>query len=123
MTPPDRQPATVPAGTPERSVPLSRRAFSGWLLGSATPLVTLATSPTVSAAEAQVAPRSEATVIERQLELILQQYPDPRLDAAAVAEIRDDLETQRLRSDLLNRFPLPNHAEPGPIFTAWRRAP
>ena len=59
--------------------------------------------------------------VEGMLELIRQQYPDQRLDETALAEIREELESQVARSARLSAFPLSNADEPGFAFRAFRK--
>jgi hypothetical protein len=54
------------------------------------------------------------------LELIREQYSDERLDKAALADIRRDIEQQLSRSKTLSAFPLENGDEPGFAFGAYR---
>jgi len=75
----------------------------------------------VESAVAADHPDPETTVVDRIVELIRQEHPDERLDAAAIAEIRTDVEQYRLRSAVLSSFPLANGDEPGPLFRALRQ--
>ncbi|MBI5760476.1 MAG: hypothetical protein HZA46_18330 [Planctomycetales bacterium] len=52
------------------------------------------------------------------LELVKRQYPHPKLDDAALAEIRHDLEAHFTRARELNKFPLRNGDGPVPGFRA-----
>ena len=54
------------------------------------------------------------------LELVKRQFPDARLDAEVLEEIRDDLERQLRRSAVLSKFPLTNADEPAFEFVAYR---
>jgi hypothetical protein len=83
--------------------PLSRRQFAGHLATG----VPFAKPP---------------SAIDRQLALLQQRHPDARLDAAALAEIREDLETQAARSLVLSAFPLKNADEPGFVVQAFRKS-
>jgi hypothetical protein len=99
---------------------LNRREFAGLIAASSAPLIAVAT--TESAAQEKKPDEPQApSQIDRQLELVRQCYPDKRLDAAALAEIREDLETQLVRSVLLSKFPLANGDEPGYVVKVWRK--
>jgi hypothetical protein len=99
----------------------NRREFAGRLAaGAAVPLIAAGVG-VASAKAAQKSDDSKApSQVERMLELIRQQYPDPRLDEAGIAEIREELEAQLARSARLSAFPLTNADEPGFIFRAYR---
>ncbi len=99
---------------------LNRREFAGQLAaGAAVPFIAPATG--AATAEAQKADDAKPpSPVERMLELIRQQYPDPRLDEAGIAEIREELEAQVARSTRLSTFPLTNGDEPGFVFRAFR---
>lgn len=100
---------------------MSRRAFTGKLALGATPLIATAVSHTAVAQEKKTDEAKPLSLIDRQLELIQQQYSDKRLDAAALAEIREDLETQAARTVLLSSTRLTNGDEPGYLVQAWRK--
>jgi len=67
------------------------------------------------------AKKDAPSVADLQLEQIKQQYPDERLDDAALKSIRGDLQQQINRSKILSAFPLTNADEPGFAFAAYRR--
>jgi len=99
---------------------LNRREFAGRVAAAtAAPLVTAAAGDAIEASQKPADAKASAPV-ERMLELIRQQYPDPRLDDAAFAEIREELESQIARSARLSAFPLTNADEPGFVFRAYR---
>jgi len=100
---------------------LNRREFAGRLAaGAAVPFIAAGVG-VASAEAAQKSDDSKApSQVERMLDLIRQQYPDPRLDEAGIAEIREELEAQRARSARLSAFPLTNADEPGFVFRAFR---
>ena len=85
---------------------------------AAAPLIVA--SDAVEAAQASKDVKSPA-ITERLLELVRQQYPDPRLDDAGIAEIREELEAQIARTARLSGFPLTNADEPAFVFRAHRR--
>jgi hypothetical protein len=91
---------------------LSRREFAGRVAAGTAPLIAVATGDFAAAQENKPDEPKPLTLVDRQLEIVRQQYPDQRLDAAAIAEIRDKLETQRIRSVLLSQFSLTNGNEP-----------
>lgn len=100
---------------------LNRREFAGRIAVGAAPLVSMAAADSAGAQEKKPDEPKAPSLVDRQLELVRQQYPDKRLDAAALAEIREDLETQMVRSALLSKFPLANGDEPGYVVKAWRK--
>ncbi|MBI3860532.1 MAG: hypothetical protein HY290_01405 [Planctomycetia bacterium] len=100
---------------------LSRREFAGRVAAGAAPLTSIAAFESAGAQEKKVAEPKPPSPVDRQLELIQQQYSDKRLDAAALAEIREDLETQAARSLVLSAFRLTNGDEPGYVVRAWRK--
>ena len=53
--------------------------------------------------------------------MIIQRHPDQRLDETAIAEIREELDSQVARSARLSAFPLTNADEPGFVFGAYRK--
>jgi hypothetical protein len=91
---------------------LSRREFAGRVAAGTAPLIAVAAGDFAVAQEKKPDETKPLSLVDRQLEIVRQQYPDQRLDAAAIAEIRDDLETQRIRSVLLSQFSLKNGDEP-----------
>jgi len=100
---------------------VSRREFAGRIAGAAAvPLITAGTTE----ASAETAQKPDDTKspspVERMLELICEQYPDRRLDDPALAEIREELESQMARSARLSAFPLTNADEPGFVFKVYR---
>ena len=109
-------------------VPIDRRKFAAVLAAGGLPVVASSLASN-SAAEEKSAdqkaskkdddpkPLAPADLL---LELVRQQYPDQRLDAASLAEIRQDLEGQFARSMLLSNFPLKNSDEPAFVQNAWR---
>lgn len=100
---------------------LNRREFAGRIAAGAAPLIAGATGETTQAQEKKPDEPKPLLLIDRQLDLVRQQYPDQRLDATALAEIREDLEIQLARSALLSKFPLANGDEPGYVVQAWRK--
>ena len=105
-----------------RSEPLNRREFAGRIVAGAGAPLLAARSTNVSAAQAQKPDAAKpSSPVERMLELIRQQYPDQRLDEGAIAEIREELESQVARSARLSAFPLSNADELGFVFRAYRR--
>lgn len=100
---------------------LSRREFAGQIAAGAAPMI-LACAGNGAAAEPEK-PKEEKppSPVEKMLDLIRQQYPDQRLDAAGLAEIKEELEAQVARSKRLSAFPLTNADEPGFAFRAYRR--
>ena len=105
-----------------KNEPLNRREFSRRIAaGAAAPLLAAGTSD-VSTAQAQKPDAANPpSRVEQMLELIRQQYPDQRLDAGAIVEIREELESQVSRSARLSAFPLSNADEPGFAFRAYRK--
>ena len=91
---------------------LSRREFAGRVAAGAAPLNAVAAGDFAAAQEKKHDEPRPLSLVDRQLEIVRQQYPDQRLNAAALAEIRDKLEIQRIRSVLLSQFPLTNGDEP-----------
>jgi hypothetical protein len=91
---------------------LSRREFAGRVAAGAAPLIAVEAGNFAGAQEKKPDDPKPVSLVEWQLEMIRQLHPDQRLDAAALAEIRDDLETQRIRAALLSQFPLTNGDEP-----------
>jgi hypothetical protein len=75
--------------------------------------------PDKSTAE-KPAKKAALTATELFLELVKQQYPDERLDAAALDEIRSDIAQQLSRSAVLSSFPLSNADQPAFVFSAYR---
>jgi len=78
-------------------------------------------APIAEAAGQEPAKKDTTSVADLQLEQIKQQYPDERLDDAALKSIRGDLQQQLNRSKILSAFPLTNADEPGFTFAAYRR--
>lgn len=101
---------------------LNRRAFARRIAaGAAAPLIA-AGAGCDAAAQAQKPDETKPpSLVEKMLELIRQQYPDQRLDAPAIAEIREALESQIAKSTRLSSFPLSNADEPGFQFKAYRK--
>lgn len=60
------------------------------------------------------------TLLDRWLELVTRHYPQRPFDAAALAQIRTDLELQSANSRALSAFPLTNGDGPGFVFRAFR---
>jgi hypothetical protein len=99
---------------------LNRREFARrFAAGAAIPFIAGATGDAAEAAQKPDDAKPPSPV-ERMLELIRQQYPDPRLDEVGIAEIREELEAQVARSTRLSTFPLTNADEPGFVFRAFR---
>src|SRR5438105_2461646 len=92
---------------------LNRREFAGLIAASSAPLIAATTADSASGQEKKTDEGQAPSLVDRELELVRQKYPDKRLDAQALAEIREDLETQLVRSILLSKFPLVNGDEPG----------
>src|ERR1043165_6503329 len=93
---------------------VSRREFAGRIAAAAAvPLTTVAAADRAAEAAQKPDDTKSPTAVERMLELIREQYPDRRLDDAAIAEIREELESQVTRSARLSAFPLTNADEPG----------
>ena len=100
---------------------LNRREFTGrFAAGIAIPLVAAAATDNAAEAVQKTSDAKPPSPVERMLDLIREQYPDPRLDEAAIAEIREELESQVARSKRLSAFPLSNADEPGILFRAYR---
>ncbi len=100
---------------------LNRRQFARRVAGVAAPLITIGASND-AAAQAQPPEASKPlSPVDQMLELVQRQYPDRRLDKAALAEIRDELESQVARGHRLSAFPLTNGDEPGFAFAAYRK--
>jgi hypothetical protein len=59
-------------------------------------------------------------LVDRWLELVARHYPQRPFDAAALAEIRSDLELQLANSRALSAYPLTNADGPGFLFRAFR---
>ena len=100
---------------PETSGDLNRRGFGLTIAAAAL------TVGTVETAMAEDAPEPPAAVVDRIVEIIRQEHPHERLDEAAIAEIRTDVEQHRIRSAVLSSFPLTNGDEPGALFRAFRQ--
>ena len=99
---------------------LNRREFAERIAaGAAIPFIAAATCDAADAAQKADGAKPPSPVA-RLLELIRQQYPDPRLDEAGIAEIQEELEAQVARSARLSAFPLTNADEPGFAFRAYR---
>jgi hypothetical protein len=100
---------------------VSRREFAGRIAAAAAvPLITAGTTEASAKAAQKPDETKSPSPVERMLELIREQYPDRRLDDAAIAEIREELESQMARSARLSAFPLTNADEPGFVFKAYR---
>jgi hypothetical protein len=100
---------------------LNRREFAGRLAsGAAAPLIAVGATDSAAGAGQKPDATTPPSPVERMLELIREQYPDPRLDDAGIAEIREELESQVARSKRLSAFPLANSDEPGFLFRAYR---
>jgi len=67
--------------------------------------------------ETVASPSDEAELL---LRVVLQRYPDKRLDAATLESIRGELEANISLSRQLGRFPLKNSDQPAPVFAADR---
>jgi len=101
---------------------LNRREFTSRIAaGAAVPLIAAGTATEVPAQTQKPDVTKPASPVERMLEMIIQQHPDQRLDEAALAEIREELESQVTRSARLSAFPLTNADEPGFAFRAYRK--
>ncbi|HTI50053.1 MAG TPA: hypothetical protein VL475_03845 [Planctomycetaceae bacterium] len=100
---------------------VSRREFAGRIAAAAAvPLITAGAMDWPAEAAQKPDDAKLPSPIERMLELIREQYPDRRLDDAGIAEIREELESQIVRSARLSAFPLTNADEPGFEFKAYR---
>src|SRR5262245_5793824 len=100
---------------------VSRREFAGRIAAAAAvPLITAGATTCPADASQKPDDAKPPSPVERMLELIREQYPDRRLDDAAIAEIREELEAQVARSARLSAFPLTNADEPGFVFKAYR---
>jgi hypothetical protein len=99
---------------------VSRREFAGRIAAAAVPLITTGTTDVPVEAAQKSDDTKPTSPVERLLELIREQYPDRRLDDAAIAEIREELESQVARSARLSAFPLTNADEPAFVFRAYR---
>jgi hypothetical protein len=100
---------------------INRRKFAGVAAGGAAPVVTALFAGALEAQEQQPDSPSPPSPTDRLLELVQQQYPDKRLDAAGLAEIREDVESLLARSARLSAFPLTNGDEPGFLVRAYRK--
>ena len=78
-----------------------------------------ATKPAETKTEPE--PPREMTQVDRLVEVAVRARPDERLDAAARAEIRGDVEQFLARAVALSRVPLTNGDEPAFAFGAFRR--
>ena len=104
------------------SKPMNRREFTSRIAGSAAvPLMAAAATNDAIAQTQKSETAKPPSQVELILELIRQQLPDTRLDEAAIAEIREELEAQVARSARLSAFPLSNADEPGFAFRAYRK--
>jgi hypothetical protein len=101
---------------------VNRREFAARLASAVAPMVALGT-PDAGACSEQAAGATEtqASLVDRLVDVVRQQYPDARLDAAALQEIRSELEDQLERSKKLSEFPLANADEPGFVFRTYRK--
>ena len=100
---------------------VSRREFAGRIAAAAAvPLIAAGATDRSTEAAQKPDGAKPPSPVERMLELIREQYPDRRLDDAAIAEIREELESQIVRSARLSAFPLTNSDEPGFVFKAYR---
>ena len=109
------------------STSLNRRSFGVQLLAGAG--VPLAASIAVegallekaeSQAEDKTSPVESLSRTDLIMEWVKRQYPDPRLDAKALEEIRGDVDHQLGRSEILSRFPLANSDAPAIVFAPFR---
>lgn len=100
---------------------LDRRGFAKVAAGAAAPLVAGLTTRAAQADDKAPDEAKPPSPTDRLLELIQQQYPDKRLDAAGLAEIREDLDGWLARSARLSAFPLTNGDEPGFVVRAYRK--
>ncbi|MFO0872023.1 MAG: hypothetical protein U0935_24105 [Pirellulales bacterium] len=98
----------------------SRRDFAAWLAAAGT--AGWATdSRATAAADPAPPPAVPPTAADHALQLLLARFPNERLDAAAQASLRADLERHAVRSAVLAAVELQNGDEPGFTFAAWRR--
>lgn len=68
-------------------------------------------------------PDENRSTLELITQIAKQEFPHEKLDSAAIAEIRSDVNSNLSRSKALSAFPLTNSDEPGFLFSAWRKDP
>lgn len=109
---------------------VNRRGFGTQLLaGAAVPLTVAIDASAAAPAKQAVAPSEESDPVaslsraELITECVKRQYADPRLDEAALAEIRAAVERQLSQSEVLRRFPLTNSDQPATVFMPHRPQP
>jgi hypothetical protein len=100
---------------------VNRREFAKAAAAGAVPVIAALTAGAAEAQEQQTEPSKPPSPAERLLELVQQQYPDKRLDAAGLAEVREDVDALLARSARLSAFPLTNGDEPGFLVRAFRK--
>jgi hypothetical protein len=100
---------------------VNRRVFAKVAAAGAVPVIAALTSGAAEAQEQQTEPARPPSPADRLLELVQQKYPDKRLDAAGLAEIREDVDGLLARSARLGAFPLTNGDEPGFVVRAFRK--
>lgn len=101
--------------------PLNRREFGTTLLAGATVPMLAEFAGSKSAVAAPGDKPDKNAVVDKLLELVKFEHPDGRLDEAAIAEIRSELEQQVARSERLSAYPLTNADEPAFAFRAYRK--
>ena len=103
---------------------LNRRSFTVRLLsGAAIPAVAKAgeaPAHPVSSAHAKTRPAANLSATDLIVELVQRKYADPRLDEAALDEIRNDVAMQLRRSAILSSVPLTNADAPAFVIQAFR---
>jgi hypothetical protein len=100
---------------------VDRRRFAEALVFGAVPFAMAGSSAEGAGQEAQKTDIRSVPPVELFVELVLRSYPDARLDAAALQEIRGDFELQRVRGEQLSKFPLANGD--GPAYVQRARLP
>ncbi len=98
--------------------PINRRQFAGLVVAGSI------VSTAAEAGSEEEKPKSVTAMsvspVELLVDLVREKYPDERLNAAAIEEIRSDFRHFVGRSKTLSSFPLVNADEPGFVFSAWR---
>lgn len=101
------------------SDPITRREFAG-LVAAGT---VLSSSLATDAADEKPTGTTKTPLfspVEVLVGLVQDKYADPRLDEAALEEVRSDFRHFLGRSKTLSSFSLVNADEPGFVFSAWR---
>jgi hypothetical protein len=109
---------------------VDRRAFGVRLLaGTAVPVTAALGASAAEPAKLAIAPPegpapvADLSRVDLIVECVKRQYADPRLDEAALAEIRSAIERQLRQSEVLRRFPLTNSDQPATAFMPHRLEP